>query len=296
MGHYNTVKAGDPFRPSAKLENEVRRFFNGGVTISGQMGKNSVANNNRIYVKNSSEEKTIPAYSAVTITEKEGVFYADLAVDANGFWGIAIETLAPASSGSVVVAGVVSAFVSASGSGDFVAPRADGKLTRTSSGRGQLLYAGDEKTPGVILLGAGGGGSECEYNGYFKISVSIIADGTAQVTITNGSVGGSSICRVNDREFSVPSFTENIVIQEGDISVQASYALQYVRGQDKVEIINIEKVDPNVLFTTPFVRIGRIVGSYSNGVSAIQDSYGIPLLLWFDSCVVCDTENTDTGE
>lgn len=310
MGHYNTVKAGDPFRPSAKLENEVRKFFNGGATVSGQSGKNSVANNNRIYVKNISEENKIPAYSAVAITEKDGVFYADLAADANGFWGIAIETISPLSSGSVVVAGVVSAFVSATGSGDFVAPGADGKLIRTSSSRGQLLYAGDAEKPGIILLGAGGGGGE--YNGYFKIIAVPVVDDEGQPTgqVKIAAVNGTSynpatgetegnLCKINSMYWGI---TEHLISDTIDTAgSQHLCVLLEMTHPDKIFALKLRPLDDMQLVYDSYYTSTSVLGEViiSDGaVSIKQLCFGVPQLLWFAGCEPLQQEkggNTDAN-
>lgn len=168
MGHYNTVKKGDPFRPSATLENEVRRFFNGGATISGGKSKAGNPNNIRISALNATTQE-IGAYVPVAIShnDEKDYFYIDPTSGDTGLWGITTGKISPQSSGAVVVSGIVNAMI-APGSGDFAVPN-NGVLHRASSGNARVLYGGDFENdkPGMILLGGTSGNSE--YNGYFKL-------------------------------------------------------------------------------------------------------------------------------
>ena len=169
MGHYNMVKPGDPFRPSAKLENEVRRFFNGGATISGGKSKAANMNNFRISAVNNMGQN-INAGLAVAIhhNDENDFFYFVLAESQEDFLGITAETIAPHSSGTVIVSGIARAFIAAGRSGEFAIPGPDGKLSASSSGRAQILYVGTTDEPGMVLLGAGGGGEKA-YEGQFAI-------------------------------------------------------------------------------------------------------------------------------
>ena len=169
MGHYNMVKQGDPFRPSAKLENEVRRFFNGGATISGGKSKAANLNNFRISAVNNMGQN-INAGLAVAIlhNDENDLFYFVLAESQDDLWGITAESIDPNSSGTVIVSGIARAFIAAGRSGEFAIPGPGGKLSASSSGRAQILHVGTTDEPGMVLLGAGGGGEKA-YEGQFAI-------------------------------------------------------------------------------------------------------------------------------
>ena len=184
MGHYNTVKQGDPFHPSAKLENEVRRFFNGGATISGGKSKAGSTNNIRISAMNETDT-AIPSGAAVAIyhNDEKDYFYIELATAADDFWGITVGIIPPDSSGTVVVSGIVNALISP-GDGDFVVP-VNGLLMRSTSGNARVLYGGDgiDKL-GMILLG---GTSGSGYAGPFAIHVTSLTRTGADMTLPKSS-------------------------------------------------------------------------------------------------------------
>ena len=168
MGHYNMVKPGDPFRPSAGLENEVRRFFNGGATISGSKISAGSVNNSRISATNRTSSE-IPVFRPVAIfyDATKDCFHIKPATASDDLFGITTEIIPPNSSGTVVLSGVVNAVIFG-GTGNFATPGSDGKLTRSSSGRAQILYEGTTDKPGIVLLGGGSGGEE-EYTGQFAV-------------------------------------------------------------------------------------------------------------------------------
>lgn len=281
MGHYNTVKKGDPFRPSAKLENEVRRFFNGGATISGGKSKTGGSNNIRISAHNSTTQE-IGAYTPVAIfhNDEQDYFYIEPTTTDTGLWGIATGNIAPNSSGTVVVSGIVNAMI-APGSGDFAVPY-NGVLKRSSSGNARVLYGGDgEDKPGMILLG---GTSGSGYAGPFAIHVTPLTQTSADIHITGGE------CIVNGTYCPVHSFSESVTFDnENDDSTTETYVLFVVPPTEddplycRVSIHNAKDiVDTEDRTKTPWIIIGQVVAG-----TAEQWVYGTPFIPWFASCSTC---------
>ena len=271
MGHYNFVKPGDPFRPSAKLENEVRRFFNGGTTISGGKSKSIPPLNTRISAVNVHTEK-ISAHTPVAVLhDDEKGFFTITPVSADtALWGVLIENLEPNQSGAVIISGVVHAWV---------------KQIPSTSARAEILFAGDDKTPGMILLGGSAGGSS-EYNGYFKLTANPVMGANGNITSFEVTID-SGVCRVNDRRFEVASFSETINAKEVENgNAQAEYILLFDPDGDiidgSVDIINAASVANIDFRKTPYVSIGRIVN-----YQAIQDCYGEQFIPYFAPCTTC---------
>ena len=281
MGHYNTVKKGDPFRPSATLENEVRRFFNGGAPLSGGKSKTGGSNNIRISAHNSTTQE-IGAYTPVAIfhNDEQDYFYIEPTTTDTGLWGIATGNIAPNSSGTVVVSGIVNAMI-APGSGDFAVPY-NGVLKRSSSGNARVLYGGDgEDKPGMILLG---GTSGSGYAGPFAIHVTPLTQTSADIHITGGE------CIVNGTYCPVHSFSESVTFDnENDDSTTETYVLFVVPPTEddplycRVSIHNAKDiVDTEDRTKTPWIIIGQVVAG-----TAEQWVYGTPFIPWFASCSTC---------
>lgn len=286
MGHYNTVKKGDPFRPSATLENEVRRFFNGGATISGGKSTPGGSNNIRISAHNSTTQE-ISACAPVAIfhNDAEDYFYIEPTTTDTGLWGIATGNIAPDSSGAVVVSGIVEAII-APGFGDFAIPL-KGVLHRASSGNARVLYGGDfaKGIPGMILLGGTSGG----YDGYFKLiafpdiengglRVHIVNSAELDWNITQGVVPGTNVCRVNNEYFNVPggyidipNFAKN--------EIKTIYLLFGWGVNNRVAFGYAAELPAEGTYET-YVVLGRV-----SATRIWQDSYGIPQILWFSPCV-----------
>ena len=189
MGHYNMVKPGDPFRPSARLENEVRRFFNGGATISGGKNKSINTNNVRVLATNVTET-LIPAHTPVEIFFTS-YFSITPARDDSTLWGITTAEIPPGMSGSVVVSGIVDAYFNQNtASGKYAIPDGSGKLSRTNAGGRALVFDdGSSGTPGIILLGTVWGGT-APYSGEFTICH--IGDRTFQVIFPEHDYAGTT--------------------------------------------------------------------------------------------------------
>ena len=281
MGHYTFVKPGDQFRPSAKLENEVRRFFNGGVTISGGKSKAGSTNNIRISAMNETDT-AIPSGAAVAIyhNDEKDYFYIELATATDDFWGITVGIIPPNSSGTVVVSGIVNALISP-GDGDFVVPY-NGVLMRSTSGNARVLYGGDgEDKPGMILLG---GTSGSGYAGPFAIHVTPLTQTSADIHITGGE------CIVNGTYCPVHSFSESVTFDnENDDSTTETYVLFVVPPTEddplycRVSIHNAKDiVDTEDRTKTPWIIIGQVVAG-----TAEQWVYGTPFIPWFASCSTC---------
>jgi hypothetical protein len=286
MGHYNTVKKGDPFRPSATLENEVRRFFNGGATISGGKSKAGASNNIRISAYNSTTQE-IGAYTPVAIfhNDAKDYFYIEPTTTDTGLWGITTGKISPQSSGTVVVSGIVNAMI-APGSGDFAVPN-NGVLERSSSGSARVLYGGDFENdkPGMILLG---GTSGSGYDGYFKlIAFPDVENGGVRVHIVNSAefdlngnivIHGTNVCRVNNEYFDVPgNYIDITTIAENEIK---TVYLLLERGVNNTVAFRYTAELPTEKTFETYVVLGRV-----SATRIWQDSYGIPQILWFSPCV-----------
>ena len=177
MAFYPDVKPGDPFKPSARLSNQVRHFFNGVSTISaGKSKKSAYANNNRLEVVNPTKQ-LIPAYSAVAVggitiinpgtPREEVIIGCRIATDDSGTWGITENDIAPdGGNGVIILSGLARAFIVAGG-GSYVIPNADGKLIASDKGKNRILYRGTENTPGWVMMNSNK--TSGEYTGTFKL-------------------------------------------------------------------------------------------------------------------------------
>lgn len=285
MGHYTFVKPGDQFRPSAKLENEVRRFFNGGATISGGKSKAGSTNNIRISAMNETDT-AIPSGAAVAIyhNDEKDYFYIELATATDDFWGITVGIIPPDSSGTVVVSGIVNALISP-GDGDFVVPN-NGVLMRSTSGNARVLYGGNfaNDAPGMVLLGGASGG---DYNGYFKLIAFPDGDGLTVYIVNgaefnlngiNGIELGTNLCRINNQYYDVPgNYIEIPNLAEGETK---TIYLVLSWGNNNVAFTYTAEIPADGTAEASYIVLGRVSlhGIY-------QDSYGIPQILWFSPCV-----------
>ncbi len=178
MAFYHDVKPGDPFKPSARLSNDVRHFFNGVQGVSaGRNIKSEFFNNNRVAVINDGTT-VLPAHSAIYVyerhilgTEETGFdleLYAKLATGEQLLWGVTETDIEPNGMGMMVISGIAQAYIS--GSGNYASPGADGKLVAGSSGKALILHPGDSDSeiPGIVQLGYSGGAID-DYTGPFKL-------------------------------------------------------------------------------------------------------------------------------
>lgn len=147
MAFYPDVQPGQKFRPSVKLENDIRHMLN---QLNGPMPgsfKGKVTQNGELlfYPCINSTDATLPDRCAVAF---EGVSGRALSVTKarDNFlpWGVLMQALAPGEQGKVAIAGAID--VQASGSGDYIAP------SWTNPG---ALIRNDHGEP---ILGALGGG------------------------------------------------------------------------------------------------------------------------------------------
>ena len=283
MGFYPDVKPGDPFKPSARLSNQVRHFFNGVQTVSaGKSIKSAFANNNRVAVINSTD-KTLPAYTAIyvsshnTTSDKNGLIdlnlLAEPATSDQLLWGITENNIEPDEIGMMVVSGVTQAYIT--GSGNYATPGANGKLIAGSSGKALILHPGDAKTPGIVQLGysagAVGGG---EYQGIFKIVfVGKTESGDGEFEVINGFDPSSEFCGNTDLP-DVASISRQKFTAPKSNSVRTIYLSAFY--------------DSSTQKYSASLRIGSATGAFSNirvGTIQINSSgeYRINQMLWCPS-------------
>ena len=119
MATFPKVRAGQPFKPSASLENHVREMVNSTFTISGRR-VDKISSSVRINVYNCSDT-VIPVGCAVVFTSiaslGEGDVIPCLAItDINSGWGVLASTLEPNEIGSCIVSGPVKVKIDIHGS------------------------------------------------------------------------------------------------------------------------------------------------------------------------------------
>ena len=142
------------------------------------------------------------------INGSSGIFHGQITTAADNCWGIAAENILPHTSGTVVLNGICQAFIT--GSGDYAAPGANGKLVAGSSGKALILHPGDAKTPGIVQLGYSGN-QEKEYNGSFKLRH---VEGRT-FELYNGRYPTNSIAGETDLPGAEKVARQNIAVPEG---------------------------------------------------------------------------------
>jgi hypothetical protein len=224
MSFYPDVSPGDPFKPNAKLSNDVRRLVNMSHGFQDCRQKSVPHGSVRVSVYNASTV-SIPINSAVIFTTDAlhgDVLPVKKAPAGTTEFGIVQKTLAPNECGSCLLIGIATVTLG-SGSGNFVKPSSTKAFTRTSSGTAKILYS--TGTTGVILLG----GSQPQaappqivsgYAGAFKVSL----DGTT-ATIFNGADlndTNAGTVRIGSKTFDVPSATVEVAPSK-KIYIEVSY-------------------------------------------------------------------------
>ena len=234
MSFYPDVSPGDPFKPNAKLSNDVRRLVNMSYGFQDCRQKGVPFGAVRVSVYNASTA-SIPINSAVVFTTDAlhgDVLPVKKAPAGTTEFGIVQKTLAPNECGSCLLVGIATVTLG-SGTGNFVKPSSTKAFTRASSGTAKILYS--TGTTAVILLG----GSQPQtatpqiisgYAGAFKVSL----DGTT-ATIFNGADlndTNAGTVRIGSKTWNIPVST--VEVEPGKkIYLEVSYdseAADYTMG------------------------------------------------------------------
>ena len=224
MSFYPDVAPGDPFKPNAKLSNDVRHLVNVAHGFQDCRQKSVPHGSVRVSVYNASTT-TIPANTAVVFTTdilRGEVLPVKRAPAGTSEFGIVQKALAPNECGSCLLIGTAVVTVSGT-SGNYVKPGEARTFVRASSGTAKILHVSG--TTAVILLG----GSQPQaatpqivsgYVGAFKVSL----DGTT-ATIFNGADlndTNAGTVRIGSRTFDVPSATVEVAPNK-KIYIEVSY-------------------------------------------------------------------------
>ena len=224
MSFYPDVSPGDPFKPNAKLSNDVRRLVNMSHGFQDCRQKSVPFGSVRVSVYNASTV-SIPINSAVVFTTDAlhgDVLPVKKAPAGTSEFGIVQKTLAPNECGSCLLVGIATVTLG-SGTGNFVKPSSTKAFTRASSGTAKILYS--TGTTAVILLG----GSQPQattpqivsgYAGAFKVSL----DGTT-ATIFNGADlndTNAGCVTIGSRTFYVPVGTVEVAANK-KVYLEVSY-------------------------------------------------------------------------
>ena len=170
MSFYPDVSPGDPFKPNAKLSNDIRHLVNAAHGFQDCFQKGGSPGAVRVSVFNATEE-SIPQNTAVIFTSdapRGEVLPVKPAPSGTTDFGILLKTLAPNESGSCLLIGTATVTLSG-GSGNYAQPSSDRTFVRANSGSARILHVHEDSA--VILLGCNGGmmGQETDYDGPFKI-------------------------------------------------------------------------------------------------------------------------------
>lgn len=224
MATFPKVRAGQPFKPSASLENHVREMVNSTFTISG--GRvDKISSSVRINVYNCSDT-VIPVGCAVVFTSiaslGEGDVIPCLAItDIDSAWGVLASTLEPNEIGSCIVSGPVKVKID-NGEGDFVQPDPNnlGVFVLSSKGVPVIFKHNGEA---IINLGGGSGGATSHQ---FEVidSSEVSADGkkTLRVSVVNGHAPGNVIA----------GYVNNISYSRTDIPLTGGLPKYYIYAID----------------------------------------------------------------
>jgi len=170
MSFYPDVSPGDPFKPNAKLSNDVRHLVNAAHGFQDCFQKGGSPGAVRVSVFNATEE-SIPQNTAVIFTSdapRGEVLPVKPAPSGTTDFGILLKTLAPKECGSCLLIGTTTVTLSG-GSGNYVKTGEARTFVRASSGSARILHVYEDSA--VILLGCNGGimAQDTEYDGPFKI-------------------------------------------------------------------------------------------------------------------------------
>ena len=234
MSFYPDVSPGDPFKPNAKLSNDVRRLVNMSHGFQDCRQKSVPFGSVRVSVYNASTV-SIPINSAVVFTTDAlhgDVLPVKKAPAGTTEFGIVQKTLAPNECGSCLLVGIATVTLG-SGTGNFVKPSSTKAFTRASSGTAKILYS--TGTTAVILLG----GSQPQattpqivsgYAGAFKVSL----DGTTATIFNGADVNdeNAGTVRIGSKTWNIPVST--VEVEPGKkIYLEVSYdseAADYTMG------------------------------------------------------------------
>ena len=175
MSFYPDVSPGDPFKPNARLSNDIRHLVNAAHGFQDCRQKGVPFGAVRVSVYNASDT-AIPANTAVVFTTntlQRDALPVKQAPAGTAEFGIVTRALAPKECGSCILIGTANVTVG-SGTGNFVKPGSARTFVRASSGTAKILHVSG--TTAVILLG----GSQPQtatpqivsgYAGAFKVSL-----------------------------------------------------------------------------------------------------------------------------
>ena len=152
MSFYPDVSPGDPFKPNARLSNDIRHLVNAAHGFQDCRQKSVPFGAVRVSVYNASTT-LIPANTAVVFTSgvtKGNTLPVKQAPAGTSEFGIVTRALAPKECGSCIMIGTATVDV-AEGTGNFVKPGSDRTFVRASSGTAKILHVSGAKA--VILLG-----------------------------------------------------------------------------------------------------------------------------------------------
>jgi len=191
MSFYPDVAPGDPFKPNAKLSNDIRHMVNAAHGFQDCRQKSVPFGAVRVSVYNASTT-TIPANTAVVFTTD--VLHGEVlpvkrAPAGTEEFGIVQKALAPNECGSCLLIGTAVVMISGE-SGNYVKPGEARTFVRASSGTAKILHS--TGTTAVILLGGSQPQAETPqvvsgYAGAFKVR----QRGTT-VTVYNGADSSDS--------------------------------------------------------------------------------------------------------
>ena len=152
MPFYPDVSPGDPFKPNARLSNDIRHLVNAAHGFQDCRQKSVPFGAVRVSVYNASDT-AIPANTAVVFTTntlQRDALPVKQAPAGTAEFGIVTRALAPKECGSCILIGMATVTVG-SGTGNFVKPGSTRIFVRASSGTAKILHVSG--TTAVILLG-----------------------------------------------------------------------------------------------------------------------------------------------
>ena len=235
MAYYPDVNPGEPFKPIATLENELRHMVNARDGFRGSASAVNMPQNFTIRVCNTGSE-VLPAGIPVSISGGFVKFSEVQAVTVHSYsktnrnWGILTAPLGSYEFGDCIVAGAVIVDYPGEDYPQTLVPSENGFISGGNFGEIKCLYSGDGKA--LILLGSGS--SSGEYNNYFKVApfetdgerikkIEVIDGSTYNRLTLNELAGYTDLGPVYRKELDIP---RNISICRVYIKMQ-SYGSYY---------------------------------------------------------------------
>ena len=224
MPFYPDVSPGDPFKPNARLSNDIRHLVNAAHGFQDCRQKSVPFGSVRVSVYNASTA-SIPANSAVVFTSdliKRDALPVKQAPAGTTEFGIVTRALAPKECGSCILIGTANVTVG-SGTGNFVKPGSARTFVRASSGTAKILHVSGASA--VILLG----GSQAQastvqivsgYAGAFKVSL----NGTTATIFNGADVNdeNAGTVRIGSKTWNIPVGTVEAALNT-KIYLEVSY-------------------------------------------------------------------------